>query len=82
MTQIYKAVFQLPADSMWRAYLAEDLWWQEGDDPHGPHIKIYPDKHDAETGEPCVHVRCKHRSLDELLGLMEKVTQAIKTEMK
>ena len=77
MTEVYKAVFQLPDDPVWRECLVDELRWQEGTDPHGPHIKIYPEKRDPETDEPCVHVRCKHHSLEDLRRLMNRVFDAI-----
>ena len=77
MDEVYKAVFQLPETDLWDESLTERLRWQETSDPHGPHIKVYPHKTDAETGRPCVHVRCKHRTLADLATLMRRVVSAI-----
>jgi len=74
---MYKAVLQVPTEAVDdEALLA--LRWQETEDPHGPHIKVYRDKVDAETGESCVFIRCKHRSIDQLNTLIAQVSQGIK----
>lgn len=74
--EVYKAVIQVPHDDdLADAVLA--LRWQESANPHGPHIKVYPDRKDPETDEPCIQIRCKHRSLDELRGLMDGVLVAL-----
>ena len=65
---MYKVVIQVPE--------LEDLDvspWQETEDPHGPHVKIYTDLTCAETGEIVTRVRFKHRSLEEVFKLVGKV---------
>ena len=74
--EVFKAVIQVPYDEE-LADAALALRWQESGNPHGPHIKVYPDRRDPETDEPCIQIRCKHRSLEELRGLVERVLQAL-----
>ena len=73
---MYKAVLQVPTEAVEDEALL-DLRWQETSDPHGPHIKVYRDKVDAETGESCVFIRCKHRSVEQLNELISRVSKAI-----
>ena len=74
--KVYKAVIQVPHDDE-LADAALALRWQESENPHGPHIKVYPDRSDPETDEPCIQIRCKHRGLDELRGLVDRVLEAL-----
>ena len=74
--KVHKAVIQIPFDEE----LAEDLLdlrWQESENPHGPHIKVYPDGKDAKTGEPCIFVRCKDSDVAKLRALTNRVFAAL-----
>jgi len=74
--RVYKAVIQVPSDNVWVDDLMT-LRWQANSNPHGPHIKVYPGIKDAETGEECVQIRCKHQSIEELNQLLERVVNEI-----
>lgn len=76
MNQVYKVVLQIPRDDRWAEDLLE-LRWQETEDPHGPHIKVYTDGEDAETGQPMVMIRCKHHSLEQAWALAEVVREKV-----
>ena len=71
---VFKIVFQVPYDeACWDEQLASNLRRVTPGDPHGPHIKIYVDERDPETGEPCARIRCKHHSLSEVERLAASV---------
>ncbi|MBM4305289.1 MAG: hypothetical protein FJ123_01005 [Deltaproteobacteria bacterium] len=41
--------------------------------PHGPHIKIYANEKDADTGGRVTFIRCKHTNLDDLRRYVDRV---------
>jgi len=75
---VFKIVFQVPYDDeCWDQDVADELRLVTPGDPHGPHIKVYPNQRDPETGEPCAHIRCKHHSLDAVQGLAARVRERL-----
>lgn len=78
MVMVFKVVFQIPFDqSKWDETWAKDLRTETPGDPHGPHIKIYANQKDAETGERVIFIRCKHTDLENLKQYVDKVMQKI-----
>ena len=73
---VYKTAIQVPITE--GADLEPLLEWSEGPDRHGPHIRCILTK-DAETGEPCLIVRCKHRTRQELSSLVAVAQAWLKT---
>lgn len=47
--------------------------WQETEDPHGPHIKVYHGRKCAETDEAMTIIRCKNSSLAGVVDLVRRV---------
>ena len=75
---VYKQVFQVPYDpEFWDEDVAERLRTYTPGDPHGPHIKIYTGIQDAETGELCAQIRCKHHALKDVQMLADRVQRAL-----
>jgi len=75
---VLKVVFQIPFDqSKWGGTWAKDLRTETPGDPHGPHIKIYGNQKDAETGERMTFIRCKHKDLEILKQYVNKVMKKI-----
>ena len=75
---VYKIVFQVPYDEdHWDPEVAKALRTETPGDPHGPHIKLAANVRDAETGEPCAMIRCKHHTLPQVEALAAKVRQAL-----
>ena len=71
---ILKVVFQLPYDeSTWDPTWANELRVETPGNPHGPHIKIYANEKDSETGEKVIFVRCKQTSLEGLKKYVDAV---------
>ena len=70
---MFKIVLQVP--ELENEVLVEP--WQESSDPHGPHIKIYRNKSCAETGAPITIIRCKHRTLEDVEALMNRVIAGV-----
>lgn len=71
---IFKVVFQIPFDqSKWDETWAKELRTEIPGDPHGPHIKMYANQKDVETGERVIFIRCKHTNLDDLKGYVDRV---------
>lgn len=78
MSQNYhKTVFQIPYSDDAEVVAAGLVWHENASNGHGPHIKVYANRKDAETGEPIIIIRCKHRSWGELRELSERVTDAL-----
>ena len=69
---MYKIVLQVPSKDA-----IEPELWQESSDPHGPHIKVRHDAVCPETGESVSQIRCKHRTLAELVSLFNKLLKDI-----
>ncbi len=71
---VYKIVFQIPYDEdNWDDGWANDLKVEVPGNPHGPHIKIYPNQKDQESGERCTFIRCKHENIKDLKRFAKKV---------
>jgi hypothetical protein len=71
---VFKIVFQVPYNAdQWDPDVASALRVETPGDRHGPHIKIAVDIKDAETGEPCAMIRCKHNSLESVELLADRV---------
>lgn len=80
---VFKVVFQIPFDqSKWDGTWAKDLRTETPGDPHGPHIKIYANQKDVETGAKVAFIRCKHTDLENLKQymnnkVMEKISEVL-----
>lgn len=76
---IFKAVFQIPCnENTWDEQWARELRTETPGDPHGPHIKIYANQKDVETGEKVIFIRCKHTNFEDLEKYIDKVMGKIK----
>ncbi len=75
---VIKVVFQIPFDeNKWDEAWTKELRTESPGDPHGPHIKIYANQKDVETGEKVIFIRCKHTDLENLKQYVDKVMKKI-----
>jgi hypothetical protein len=71
-------VFQIPHnEDTWDNNWADSLRIETKGNPHGPHIKIYPNQTVHETGEKVTFIRCKHTNLKDSKGFVEKVFHSL-----
>jgi hypothetical protein len=75
---IFKAVIQIPYDeSTWDPAWVNELRVETPGNPHSPHIKIYANEKDSETGEKVIFVRCKQTSLGGLKEYVDRVFEKL-----
>jgi len=75
---MFKVVFQIPYDEdTWDEDWSQTLRVETPGDPHGPHIEIYPNQIDHETGQKVVFIRCKHNNLKDLKRFVAKVLKSL-----
>ena len=75
---VIKVVFQIPFDeNKWDEAWTKELRTESPSDPHGPHMKIYANQKDVETGEKVIFIRCKHTDLENLKQYVNRIMERI-----
>jgi len=75
---VFKVVFQIPFDEgKWDEEWAREMRVEMPGNPNGPHIKIYANEKDAETGENVTFIRCKHTNLEDLKKYVNKIMERL-----
>ena len=80
---IFKVVFQIPydestSDPVW----ANELRAETPSNPHCPHIKIYADERDSETGGKVIVMRWKKTRLEGLKKYVDTVFENLPDILK
>lgn len=68
---------QVPDESTWDPIWANELREETFGNPHSPHIRIYANEKDSETGEKVILIRCKQTSLEGLKKYVDTVFEKL-----